>query len=278
LCGGVPPEALALDAVRGFIFDVDGTIVHRAGDAVHVVPGALEVLERVRASGRPFAVFTNGSHLPPEGFARGLRDAGLPIEDDQVLTPLRSVQHHLARRHPGTLVRVFAPAAVEEYLAAAGMPIAAPDQVEQAGVVFVAHRHDVSLDELERAARAVMAGARLLTASYVSAYAGADGPIISRGAMVAAAISKASGVRPTIVGKPSRAAVAVIGERLGVPTRDVLFVGDDLAMDIGTGHLGGSHTILVRSGISGEIDLEKVPPHRRPDATIETIADLLPAL
>jgi len=267
-----------LDGVRGFVFDVDGTLVHRAGEAVHVVPGALEVLERVRASGRPFAVFTNGSHLAPEGFARGLREAGLPIEDDQMLTPLRSVQHHLARRHPGQPVRVFAPEAVEEYLAAAGVPIVAADEVERARVVFVAHRHDVSLDELERAARAVMAGARLLTASYVSAYAGANGPIISRGAMVAAAISKASGTRPTIVGKPSRAAVAVIGERLGMPTEDVLFVGDDLAMDVGTGHLGGCTTILVRSGISGTIDLNKVPPRQRPDVTIQTIADLLPLL
>ncbi len=37
---------------------------------------------------------------------------------------------------------------------------------------------------------------RLLTASYAPAYAGADGPILSRGAMVTAALAKASGARP----------------------------------------------------------------------------------
>jgi len=270
--------AVRLDDVRGFVFDVDGTLVHRSGERVHVVDGALEALERVQASGRPFAIFTNGSHLPPEGFARGLRDAGLPIEDGQMLTPLRSALHSLARRHPGALVRLFATAAVEEYMVAGGVRVAAAEQAEAADVVFVAHRQEVSLDELERAARAVRAGARLLTGSYVSAYAGADGPIISRGAMMAAAIAKASGARPMVVGKPSKAAVAVIAERLGVPTAEIAVIGDDLAMDIGLGHLGGSRTILVRSGISGKIDLDRIPKRQRPDAVIDTIAELLPLL
>jgi NagD protein len=267
-----------LDDVRGFVFDVDGTLVHRSGEAVHVIDGALEVLERVQASGRPFAIFTNGSHLAPEGFARGLRDAGLPIEDGQMLTPLRSALHYLKRRHPGALVRMFATPAVEEYMAAAGVRIAAGEEAQATDVVLVAHRHDVSLDELERAAREVRAGARLLTGSYVAAYSGADGPIISRGAMIAAAIAKACGVRPTVVGKPSKAAVAVIAERLALPTAEIAVIGDDLGMDIGLGRLGGSRTILVRSGISGELDLARIPERQRPDAVIDNVAELLPLL
>src|SRR6202035_3118108 len=123
---------------------------------------------------------------------------------------------------------------------------------------------EVDLVDLERAARAAMNGARLLTGSFVPAYAGANGPILSRGAMVTAAIAKASSTRPTIVGKPSREAVAVIG--------------DDLGMDIGLGHLGGSRTVLVRSGISGSIDLDRVPERRRPHAVISAVAELLDLL
>jgi HAD superfamily hydrolase (TIGR01450 family) len=267
-----------LDEVRGFVFDVDGTLVHRAGEEVHVIPGALAVLERVRDSARPYAIFTNGSHLPPEDFARGLREAGLPVADEQLLTPLRSAIHHLRARHPGRLVRLFASPAVERYLAAAGIELATAEQAREAEVVFVAHRDDVHLSELELAARAVRAGAPLLTSSYVSAYAGANGPIISRGAMVTAAIAKAANVRPTVVGKPSQAAVAVIGEALGVPAAEIAVIGDDLEMDIGLGKLAGGATVLVRSGISGEIDLERVPSRRRPDAVIASIGELLPLL
>ena len=269
---------MRLDDVRGFVFDVDGTLVHRAGEEVHVIDGALEVLERITASGRPFAIFTNGSHLPPEGFARGLRAAGLPVEDGQMLTPLRSALHYLESRHPEALVRTFASPSVEEYLSAAGVRLATAAQAREADVVFVAHRDDVTLDELEQAARAVMAGAALLTSSFVAAYAGANGPIISRGAMVTAAIAKASSTRPTIVGKPSKAAVAVIAERLELPTAEIAVIGDDLGMDIGLGHLGRSQTVLVRSGISGQLDLNRIPESRRPHHTITTIAELLPHL
>ena len=36
--------------------------------------------------------------------------------------------------------------------------------------------------------------------------------------------------------------------------------------------------MLVRSGISGEIDLDTVPARRRPDAVIDGVADLLDRL
>ena len=52
-------------------------------------------------------------------------------------------------------------------------------------------------------------------------------------------------------------------------------IGDDLDLDIALGRLGGSRTILVRSGISGQVDLDLVPERRRPDAVVEGIADLL---
>jgi ribonucleotide monophosphatase NagD (HAD superfamily) len=93
--------------------------------------------------------------------------------------------------------------------------------------------------------------------------------------MITAAIAKASGARPTVVGKPSRAAVRVIRERLGVPTDEIAVVGDDLPLDIALGRLGGSRTILVRSGISGSVDLSRVPERRRPDAAIDGVAELL---
>ncbi len=269
---------MRLDDVRGFVFDADGTLVHRAGKAAHVVPGAVEVLEKIRASGRPYVVFTNGSHVPPAGFAHDLRDAGLPVDDDQMLTPLRSALYHLERRHPDAAVRLFGTEAAAGYLREHGVRLVNGDDAEQADVVFVAHVDDVTIDDLERAVRAVRAGAKLLTGSYVPGYAGANGLIISRGAMVAAAIAKGSDKRPAIVGKPSKAAVAVVAERLGVPTTEAAVIGDDLGMDIALGHMGGSRTVLVRSGVSGGLDLSRVPERRRPDAVINGVAELLELL
>lgn len=263
--------------VRGFVFDVDGTLVQRAGGEVRPLPGASEVLDAIRASGRPFALFTNGSHMPPAAFARELRDAGLPVEDDQVLTPLCSVQTYL-ERHGDVSVLPFVTDTARGYLEEAGVRLVDDGGLEAVGAVFVATPKEVDFETLELAARAVIAGARLLTGSYVAAYAGANGPILSRGAMVTAAIAKASGRRPTIVGKPSRAAVTEIERRLGVPTEELAVIGDDLVLDVALGRLGGSRTVLVRSGISGSVDLDRVPDRRRPHLTVDGVADLLDRL
>ena len=267
---------MRLDDVNAFVLDVDGTLVHRAGDDVHVQPGAVEALERIRASGRQLAIFTNGSHEPPAWFAEGLRKAGLHIADEEMLTPLRSVQAYLRMRRIREPVLAFATGSAREFMLAEGMRLAGAD--DPVGAVFVAHADAVDFELLERAARAVIGGARLLTASYAPAYAGANGPILSRGAMTTAAIAKASGTRPVIVGKPSRAAWRTVEERLGVPSEQIAMIGDDLTMDVKLGRLGGARTILVASGITGRLELADIPASYRPDAIVGGVAELLDLL
>jgi HAD superfamily hydrolase (TIGR01450 family) len=262
-----------LDDVRGFVLDVDGTLVHRDGDAVHLLPGAVDLLGRIRASGRPLALFTNGSHIPPAGFASGLRDAGLDVADEELLTPLSSTVTHF-RARPGASVLLFGTAAAAAYLWEHGIAVS-ESPVERTDAVLVTHTDTVDFDRLERGARAILGGARLLTGSYVPAYAGANGPIFSRGAMVTAALAKVTGRRPLVVGKPSRAAVRTMVEQLGVPSEDLVVIGDDLDLDIALGLLGGSRTILVRSGISGTATGDRLTGRRRPDLIVDGVADLL---
>jgi HAD superfamily hydrolase (TIGR01450 family) len=269
-------DGLDLGRVRGVVFDVDGTLVHRGPDGRGMPQrGAAEVLERIRASGRKLGVFTNGSHVPSARIAQGLRDDGLPIQDEELLTPVDSATSFLLRRHPAAPVQLFASDAVREHMARRGIAVS---NGEGAGAVFVAHQNEVEIPMLERAARAVVAGAPLYTGSYVRGYAGADGMIFSRGAMITAAIAKVTGARPKVLGKPSRAAVAELRARLGIPTSELVVIGDDLGMDVALGRMGASQTVLVRSGISAAIDLETVPARRRPDATIAGVADLLELL
>jgi 5'-nucleotidase len=269
-------DGLALADVRGFVFDVDGTLAHRGHDGrAHPQPGAVEVLDRIRASGRSLVLFTNGSHVPAETMAGGLREDGLPVADHEMLTPVESAITYIRRRYPGRPALLFATEVIRARMVAAGIPQAREDEAE---VVFVAHVDEVDLAGMERAARAVSRGAPLLTGSYARGYAGANGIIFSRGAMVTAGIAKVTGARPRIVGKPSRAAVEEISTRLRLPTEEIAVIGDDAGMDIALGRMAGSRTVLVRSGISGTIDLDKLPERHRPDAVIDRVADLLDAL
>ena len=208
--------AVRLDDVRGFVFDIDGTLVHRAGAEVHVIPGAREVLERIAASGRPFALFTNGSHLAPDAFARRAarrRAAGRGRAGAHAALLRADVPRPLPRRGARPAVRDRAPRARTS--SEAGVQLVDGANGAHVDAVFVAHADEIDFEQLERAARAVIAGARLLTGSYVPAYAGANGPILSRGAMITAAIAKASGARPD----RRRQAVAGGGARDGAAAR-----------------------------------------------------------
>lgn len=264
---------LSARAVSAFMFDVDGTLAHRTPDGrAQPQPGALEVLARIRASGRPLVCFTNASHVPSAKVAAGLRRDGIELSDAELLTPIDSATSYLLRYHPLQPVKVFAPDAVKEFFVERGIALT---EASDARVVFVGHQQQVDLDQVELAARAIDGGAVLLTSSYVRGYAGAHGIIYSRGAMITAALAKATGKRPKIVGKPSRAAVAELVRRLGVESQRIAVIGDDASMDIALGRLGGSPTVLVRSGISGAIELSSLPSRQRPDVAIDGVAELL---
>ena len=88
--------------VRGFMFDVDGTLAHRGTDGrAHAQPGALEVLGKIRASGRPLVLFTNASHVTSATVAKGLRKDGIDVSDAELLTPIDSATSYMLRRFRG---------------------------------------------------------------------------------------------------------------------------------------------------------------------------------
>lgn len=99
MSGSVAPETLArLQAAKGFVFDMDGTLVladlrHKGANAL---PGAVDMVKAVAARGLPFVVFTNGTIKPPAALAHMLSEAGLPVATAQVVDSL-----HRRRRPVG---------------------------------------------------------------------------------------------------------------------------------------------------------------------------------
>lgn len=268
---------MRLGDARGFMFDLDGTLVRRTHDGHVAIDGAPQVLDAIRESGRPLVVFTNASHVAPARIAASARKGGLQLAENEVLTPVCSAISYLRRNHPGARVLVIGTDDTRERMAADGIDLAVDAGAASAEVVFVAHVDEFDADVFEGAAHAILAGAPFLTSNYLRAYAGIDGPILSRGAMAAAAIAKASAKRPRVVGKPSKPAVNEIGNRLGVAPGDVTYVGDDVKMDIGLGHLAGGRTVLVKTGISGG-ESNGVPENRRPHLVLEDVGELLTLL
>ncbi len=81
-----------LAAARGFVFDMDGTLVlgDRTGHGLRPLPGALEITQWAARRGRPFVVFTNGTNRTPAAYAQIMRELGFPLPDEAMLTPASS--------------------------------------------------------------------------------------------------------------------------------------------------------------------------------------------
>ncbi|HWR65063.1 MAG TPA: HAD-IA family hydrolase, partial [Bellilinea sp.] len=83
----------------------------------------------------------------------------------------------------------------------------------------------------------------------------------------------ASGVTPTLIGKPSPYLYQVALERLGTSAEETLAVGDRLETDILGGQRAGMRTALVLSGVSTRADVDRWPTP--PDLVAADLAELL---
>src|SRR5579859_527513 len=71
-----PPARLR--HARGFVFDMDGTLVlgDRGGRGLRPLPGAVEIISWVTGRGLPSVVFTNGTTRTPARLAGTMREIG----------------------------------------------------------------------------------------------------------------------------------------------------------------------------------------------------------
>jgi 4-nitrophenyl phosphatase len=78
------PDPAALDRlreVRGFVLDMDGTLVlgDRNNKGLTLLPGALDLVSTLTEGNLPFCIFTNGTVKTPEQCVDALQQAGLPF-------------------------------------------------------------------------------------------------------------------------------------------------------------------------------------------------------
>ena len=96
-----------LEDVTGWVLDVDGCLVRtsRAGGAGGaLMPGAADFVTGLQAAGHRVLVCTNASEQPPATYAADLRDLGIPIADEDLVTAGSAGADHVAAHHPGARV------------------------------------------------------------------------------------------------------------------------------------------------------------------------------
>jgi 4-nitrophenyl phosphatase len=277
-----------LRSARGFIFDMDGTLVlgDRVNHGLRPLPGAVAMLEWARSRRVPYVVFTNGTNRTPAHFARVLRDEGLDVPDNRMMTPASSAIVMFAKRGVkrvmvlgvSGLIEPLREAGIEVVLPAAGAESnrgTGPGPSADVDAVFVGWFREFTMEHLEAACHAVWAGAELYSASETPFFASAGGRALGTSRAISAMIRSITGCSLTITGKPSLDALRAAATRLGAPARHLVVVGDDPLLEVPMAHRGGALAVAVDTGLGGPDAYDHLPPRRRPQLHLRGVDELL---
>jgi HAD superfamily hydrolase (TIGR01450 family) len=269
--------------VRGFVFDLDGTLVlgDRRNHGLRPLPGALEITRWVADHGVPFVLFTNGTARTPAHYAQVIREIGFGVPDEAMLTPASSAVR-VFTRHGYRRVMVLGGPGLAEPLREAGIEVlpagpAASGAARhgKADAVLAGWYPEFTMPALEAACHAVWGGAELYSCSETPFFAVDGGRALGTSRAISAMIRSLTGCRIRVVGKPSLSALRSAAERLGVRTAQLAVVGDDPRLEVPMAHRGRSLAIAVGTGLGAAGSYEGLPASRRPHLWVRGVDELL---
>jgi 4-nitrophenyl phosphatase len=269
-----------LRRVRGFVLDMDGTLVlgDRNNRGLRPLPGAVEFMRLLLDRGLRFCVFTNGTAKTPRQCADALQQAGFPVPDDAVLTPATSAVE-IFRRRGHRRVMVLGGKGITEPLEAAGIETLPPLRGATVDAVFAGwYRQELTFEALEAACFAVFDGAKFYSASQSLFFATAEGRTLGTSRAISAVVRDVTGARVTVVGKPALQALQASARHVGVPATELAVVGDDPELEVPMAHRGGALAVAVHTGIGHAESFTDLPEDVRPHldlADVRVLANLL---
>jgi len=252
----------------GYVFDLDGTVY--LGE--ELLPGAESTLAALKE--RSSVVYLTNKPLEmPADYAAKLTRLGVETRADEVISSTDALLLYLGRHAPGARLFVVGEPPLVRLLGLTGYEVA--QDAEGVDVVVVSFDRTFDYRKLKISFDAVRGGARIVATNPDAFCPTPDGGGLPDCAAMLAAIEASTGVRAeAIVGKPSPHMAAALLDRLGVPARDTLLVGDRLATDIRMANEAGMASALVLTGATGLE--EAIASEDQPDYVIHNLGEILP--
>ena len=247
--------------IRALIIDMDGVLWH----GTQAMPGLVEFFKTLNDLDIRYILATNNASLTPEQYVTKLANMGVTVSQKQILTSGMATALYLSERVNPKETRVFVVGedGATQPLLDLGFTLTGlyevdnSDKPEQKGADIVVCGKDETLTwaKLATASLNIRAGASFIGTNADTTLPTEHGITHGNGAILAA-LEVATGVSPTIIGKPEPIIYQQALGLLGISPDETVALGDRLETDILGAVRTGIRSIMVLTGISSEADLQ----------------------
>lgn len=249
--------------VRLVLLDIDGVVV----DSWEPIVGAADAVTSLRDGGMTVRFLTNTTSRTRATIGDTLRAAGISVADDEISTAASATAAHLARHHPGARVLLLDDGPTDDL----GDITLVGEQDDADVVVLGGAGPSFGWERLSALAARVADGASFVAMHGSAVWQTRAGLRLDTGAF-AAAIEQATGIAPTVVGKPAPAMFDDVLMAEDCPPGKAVMVGDDVRSDVLAAQALGIIGVLVRTGKFRPELLAAADGE--PDHIVDSIADV----
>jgi 4-nitrophenyl phosphatase len=246
--------------IRAMIIDMDGVLWHGSVPQ----PGLCEFFAILRELGIRFILATNNASQTQDQYVKKLAGMGVTVSKEEVLTSGMATALYLAEHNDPASTRVFVvgedgacgPLREQGFTLTGLYELKTPKTPDAQGADIVVCGKDSTLTwaKLATATLNIRAGARFVGTNADTTLPTEYGVTHGNGAILAA-LTAATGVAPTIIGKPEPIMYRQAMKLLASDPAETIAIGDRLETDILGAVRTGIRSLMVLTGISSEDDL-----------------------
>ena len=248
--------------INALIIDMDGVLWH----GTQPMPGLTDFFQTLKDLQIPFILATNNASQTPEQYVTKLAKMGVTITKKQILTSGTATALYLSKQVNPTETRVFVVGedGATQPLIDHGFTLTGLYEVNKdsdaskkgADIVVCGKDETLTWAKLATATLNIRVGAKFIGTNADTTLPTEHGITHGNGAILAA-LEVATGVSPTIIGKPEPIIYQQALALLGVDPDKTVAIGDRLETDILGAVRTGIRSIMVLTGISTEDDLKE---------------------
>ena len=250
------------------LLDLDGVIY----EGKNAIVDAVESVTALQKLNIPVGYITNNSSRKPETIAKQLREFGLTLKDEEIVSSAQAGVELLATQIPaGSKVLVVGGEGLRFEVSQAGFEIV-PSSDQDPAAVIQGFAPDVGWNDLAEASYAIAKGAKWVATNQDWTIPREKGLAPGNGTLVSA-VHTAVGQLPLVAGKPESAIFATATSRF--ESSSAIYVGDRLDTDVLGANRAGLGSALVMTGVTTRKELLAARADSRPSFILETLKDLL---